>query len=147
MNNEILEILHDEQERIVKMLPGLDPTTEGYACALRNLGELQWRTRPDGLPVIVPVDAVPRPVIVPVEEPEPTPVEPTPEPVVEAPAPAQDMSDYRMGLRERMADARLKGVNITDLIKKVGADKFSAVPDDKLTELSDLLESAVKELE
>ena len=146
MSNEILEILHDEQERIVKMLPTLDPTTEGYACALRNLGELQWRTRPDGLPVITP-EVAPRPVIVPAEEPEPTPVGPTLEPVVEAPAPAQDMSDYRMGLRERMADARLKGVNITDLIKKVGADKFSAVPDDKLTELSDLLESAVKELE
>ena len=143
MSNEILEILRDELERIAKMLPDLDPTSEGYARALNNLGELQWRTRPADHPVINP-EVAPRSVIVPAEAPEPT-VTTTVE--AEPVAPAKDMGDYRMSLRERMADARLKGVNITDLIKKVGADKFSAVPDDKLTELADLLESAVKELE
>lgn len=142
MSNEILGILRNEQDRIAKMLPELNPTTEEYTRAICNLGEVYYKLDRMDDTFLVPADAVPRPVIVPVEEPEP--VEPAP---VEEPAPAKDMGDYRMSLRERMADARLKGVNITDLIKKVGADKFSAVPDDKLTELSDLLESAVKELE
>lgn len=153
MNNEILAILHAEQERIVKMLPSLDPTTEGYACALRNLGELQWRTRPDGLPVITP-EVAPRPVIVPVVEPEPTPVEPEPTvvPVDEpapTPAPETDTTDwgaYRVSLRERLADARIKGVDITALLREIGVSKFSSVPDNQLTELSHLLDEALKEL-
>lgn len=145
MSNEVLEILRNEQGRIVKMLPNLNPTTEEYRIALSNLGELQWRTHHAGHPVINP-EVVPLPVIVPVGEPEPAPVEPTPEPVVETPAPAKDMGDYRMALRERMADARIGGVNITELIEKVGASKFSAVPDERLAELSDLLDAAVKEI-
>ena len=143
MSNEILEILRSEMDRVAKMLPDLDPTTEEYTRAICNLGGVLYKL--DGLVSVhlEPV-AAPRSVIVPAEAPEPT-VTTTVE--AEPVAPAKDMGDYRMGLRERMADARLKGVNITDLIKKVGADKFSAVPDDKLTELADLLEAAVKELE
>lgn len=159
MSNEILEILHDEQERIAKMLPSLDPRTTEYTTAVCNLSEVYYRICNFIVPNVLTVhrdnafeykvdcatDSVvrtpvePEPTVGPVAEPVPPPAEPTAENI--------DWAAYRLSLRERMADARLKGVNITDLIKKVGADKFSAVPDDKLTELSDLLESAVKELE
>ena len=155
---DIVKILEGELDRIAEALPTLDPRTTEYTAAVCNLGEVYYRISNfkvyNGLTVhkdnafAYKIDCVTDSVVLTPATVEALPtVEPTPEPVVDTPAPAKDMGDYRMSLRERMADARLKGVNITDLIKKVGADKFSAVPDDKLTELSDLLESAVKELE
>ena len=141
MSNEVLEVLRNEQDRIVKMLPNLNPTTEEYRIALSNLGELQWRTAEDEHPATGFAPVEPRPVIVPADDPAPIEAA-TPAPVAES---KPNMDEFRMALRERMADARISGVNITELIEKVGASKFSAVPDERLTELSDLLDAAVKE--
>lgn len=60
-------------------------------------------------------------------------------------APDTDWAQYRMALRERLSNARLSGINTTQLIHAVGAAKLSSVPDETLPQLSDLLEKALEE--
>ena len=144
MSNVILEVLRKEMLRCANMLPTLDPTTQEYSVALHNYETLSWKVSvlenpssdPDFLPAPKPVTDVPSV---------------TEEPKVEAPEEPKaenkpNMDEFRLSLRERLADARLKGVNTAELLITIGVAKFSAVPDEKLPELSDLLESKLKEL-
>lgn len=158
---EILEILKVEYKRIAHMLPGLDPTTEGYSNAMHNLAEVSWRIDAMENPCVDPdLGCTPAPAAVTAE---PTPVEPvhTPGPVIEPePAPEEpkaeepvpvvvddptDWAAYRVALRERMADARIDGLDTKALLAKVGASKFSTIPDEELPALAAALDEALKE--
>ena len=153
---EILEILKVEQKRIAQMLPKLDPTTEGYINAMRNLADVSWRIdameHPDVDPDIgvspepktVKLDPMEEPEPVHTQEPEPTPEEPKAEESVVVDGPT-DWAAYRVTLRERMADARIGGLDTKALLAKVGASKFSTIPDEELPALAAALDEALKE--
>ena len=53
-----------------------------------------------------------------------------------------DYAAYRAHLRERMANARINGVDTTALIENLGYAKFSAIPDSVLPDLEKALDSA-----
>lgn len=163
---EILEILKAEHKRIAKMLPSLDPITEGYTNAMRNLAEVSWRIDAMEHPCVDPdLGCTPVPASVTPKEPEPTPEEPVhtqePEPAPEEPEPTPeepkaeetpvvvdgttDWAAYRVALRERMADARIDGLDTKALLAKVGASKFSTIPDEELPALAAALDEALKE--
>lgn len=143
---DIVKILEGELDRIAEALPTLDPVTTEYTAAVCNLGEVYYRICnfkvPNGL-TLGTTDSVVRATVAEPENPAPV-EEPAP-----APAPKTDTTDwgaYRVSLRERLADSRIKGVNITALLTTMGAGKLSSVPDERLPELSDLLDEALKEL-
>ena len=151
---DIVKILEGELDRIAKALPTLDPKTREYATVVENLGEVYYRICNFKVPNVLTVHkdnafefkvdcTTDSAVRTPVAEPTPAPVaEPTPAPVVDN----TDWNAYRTSLRERLADGRIKGVNVATLLGNLGVSKFSSVPDNQLTELSDMLDEALKEL-
>lgn len=144
MSNAILEVLRKEMLRCANLLPSLDPTTQEYTVALHNYETLAWKVSilenpkadPDFLPAPKPIEAV-APATE--EEPEETKEEPAVENA------AVDMTEYRAALRERMADARIAGLDIKALLAKVGATKLSTIPDEELPALAAALDEALKE--
>lgn len=152
---EILEILKVEQKRIAKMLPSLDPTTEVYITAMRSIAEVSWRIDAMENPCVDPdIGVSPEPKTVkldPMEEPEPVHTqEPAPEEPKAEETPVvvdgtTDWAAYRVALRERMADARIDGLDTKALLAKVGASKFSTIPDEELPALAAALDEALKE--
>lgn len=147
--NEVIEILRAEQKRIARALPTLEPGTEEYSRVLEQFSTMSWRIGElEGLAVNA---LTPAPVLTPDPEPAPVTVDEEPTPAPEEPktggrAEVKDWEKYRLTLRERLGEARLKGVNTSGLIAAMGVGKFSSVPDEKLPELSDLLDKALKEL-
>lgn len=143
---EILEILKVEQKRIAKMLPSLDPTTEVYITAMRSIAEVSWRIDAMANPCVDPdLGCTPVPASVTPEEPEPTPEEPKAEETPVVVDGTTDWDAYRVALRERMADARIDGLDTKALLAKVGASKFSTIPDEELPALAAALDEALKE--
>ena len=149
---EILEILKTEQKRIAKMLPSLDPTTEVYITAMRSIAEVSWRIDAMANPCVDPdIGCTPAPAPVTAEEPVHTPgpvIEPEPKAEEPVPVVVDDQTDwaaYRVALRERMADARIDGLDTKALLAKVGASKFSTIPDEELPALAAALDEALKE--
>lgn len=141
MNNAILEILRKERLRCAEMLPSLDPKTEYYHMVLQNLESLSWKISSMERPTCDP-DLLPPPGNTPIEEPK------AEEPKVEEPVVVDDKTDwaaYRTSLRERMADARIAGLDTKALLAKVGAAKFSTIPDEELPALAAVLDEALKE--
>lgn len=143
MSNVILEVLRKEMLRCANLLPTLDPAAQEYAAVLHNYEALAWKvstlenpsTGPDFLPAPKPVTE------------EPTVVE---EPKAEEPVVVDDKTNwdaYRASLRERMADARIAGLDTKALLAKVGAAKFSTIPDEELPALAAALDEALKEKE
>lgn len=157
MANEILKILRDEMLRTARLLPTLDPVTEEYSRVLHHYETLAWKVAtlehpnvdPDFALAPRPVDdttAPAEPVHTPEPEPEPEPVPaPVEEPKEEPTTDAVDWEKYRVALRERMADARIGGVDTKELLAKVGATKFSTIPDEELPKLAAALDKALKE--
>lgn len=151
MNNAILEILRKERLRCAEMLPSLDPKTEDYHMVLQNLESLSWKISSMERPTCDP-DLLPPPGNTTIEEPkveEPKAEEPkVEEPAPEEPVVVDDKTDwakYRTSLRERMADARIAGLDTKALLAKVGAPKFSSIPDEELPALAAALDEALKE--
>lgn len=152
MANEILKILRDEMLRTARLLPTLDPVTEEYSRVLHHYETLAWKvaslehptTDPDFLPPPKPVESTPD------DEPNTSAHTADPEPATAAEEPATvdeetDWNAYRVALRERMADARIGGVDTKALLAKVGATKFSTIPDEELPKLAAALDEALKE--
>lgn len=151
MANEILKILRAEMLRTARLLPTLDPVTEEYSRVLHHYETLAWKVAslehpnvdPDFAlaPRLVVTEPAAEPVHTPgsVAEPEPAPEEPV---VVDE---ETDWNAYRVALRERMADARIGGVDTKALLAKVGATKFSTIPDEELPKLAAALDEALKE--
>ena len=89
-----------------------------------------------------PVEADPIPVV---PRTDIDPVTPAPDPAPVAATPAVDWAEYRTTLRGELTAARNAGINITDMIHGLGCASFGAIPDERLPELRELLEAAVKE--
>lgn len=157
--SKILEILKAEQARVAENLTVLEPGTEAYSRALEQFSTLKWRIEElEGFtenapaapftpaPVLTPDPTpVPAPVkLDPMEEPTPMAEEPKEEPATEAET-ETDWDAYRLALRERMADARIGGLDTKALLAKVGAPKFSSIPDEELPALAAALDEALKE--
>jgi len=92
-----------------------------------------------------PVPVAP-PVEAPTEPPAPTPVD---EPKEDEPA-EEEAGEYIKPeeLRASLAEAKKKGVNISELISSLGAPNFSGLRDDqnKLRQLKAKMEKALEEL-
>lgn len=148
MSNAILEVLRKEMLRCANLLPTLEPTTQEYTVALRNYETLTWKVsileNPKADPDFLPA---PKPVETAVPAPEPAPEEPAPADTAVAPESHTDWAEYRASLRERMADARIAGLDTKSLLAKVGAAKFSTIPDEELPALAAALDEALKEKE
>lgn len=162
MPNKILEVLRKEMLRCANLLPTLDPTTQEYSVALHNYETLSWKvsilenptTDLDFLPAPKPVEATPDDepnTSARTADPEPAAAAEEPkaeEPKAEEPVVVDDKTDwaaYRVSLRERMADARIGGLDTKALLAKVGATKFSTIPDEELPALAAALDEALKE--
>ena len=63
------------------------------------------------------------------------------------PAPVEEEPAVdRVALRAALAEAKSKGVNLSELLRQFGVRKYSDVPDDKLAELDRLRREAVEAL-
>lgn len=150
-NEEILRCLKTARDNTVKALAEVTPGTDEYSRMLYGYDQLRVilerfddPTENDATCAIIPVEPAGHPD--PVGEPgEPgVPEQPAPEPVHE-PAPAAEKVS-REELRAALAEAKKKGVVISELINSLGAKNFSGVADEKLPELKARMENALKEL-
>ena len=135
---KLKSVLNSELSRCVELLPNTDPTTEAYFNLLRNADMLNTFSRYWFETCQCEEYRVePKVVITPVAE-----------PVVEepAPAPAPGPAVSKEAVRAQLAEARLKGVNITALIEAVGASNLSGVDPARYGELQELARKAVEEL-
>ena len=139
---KLKSVLNSELNRCVELLPNTDPTTEAYRTLLINADLLNdylcdWFETCQYKEYRVPDRVGPKVVITPVAE-----------PVVEepAPAPAPGPAVSKEEVRAQLAEARLKGVNITALIEAVGASNLSGVDPARYGELQELARKAVEEL-
>ena len=143
---DIKKILKGELDRIAGMLPSLDPTTDEYGKAVLHFGDVMWKLncfKPETTPAESDdTGFASAPKLVVAYDPKPA----APAPVEPEPADTTDWGAYRVALRERLSEGKLKGVNISTLLGNLGVAKFSSVPDSELTELSDMLDAALKEL-
>ena len=151
MKPETLRNLYEsELKRAVRLVPDTDPRTEEYSRLLFAIGELGYRLQSE---IINAEDDIP---CEPAEEPKTAAVED-----ITAPAPAEDRpvvdTDDIKGeteyvdpesLRAELADAKKKGINISELISSLGAANFSGLRDDqnKLRQLKALMEKALEAL-
>ena len=145
------QLILTEARRVYDALTGLDPLSEEYDRGLAHLSQLLWLSGDVHQVAAVPaaetraqepVEGVAKAVA---EDAEPDP-EPEPETESETGKSAEELKAFRIETREALAEAKLKGVNIADIIKKFGVNKFSSVPDDRLPELRADLKKALEEL-
>lgn len=128
-----LEMLKTEEEKMLYLIPKLDPTTEEYGRVLGNYNTIHWMIEADTHDAPVPVgEPVPaaaesEPATIPAEEPTPTHEEPTPAPTITKDECAEILGRLRLE----------KGVNVAKLIKSLGYEKLSAVPAEKYQDLID----------
>ena len=141
------QLILTEARRVYDALTGLDPLSEEYNRCLAQLSQLLWLSgdvqRVASVPAAEtgaqePVESVAKAVA---ED-----AEPDPEPEPETGKSTEELKAFRIETREALAEAKLKGVNIADIIKKFGVNKFSSVPDDRLPELRADLKKALEEL-
>lgn len=139
------KIFEPELERAVALLKETDPRSEDYGRLLFAIGELNYRLASpfsedftDDFPEVKPSEP----------DPEPDPVVPN-IPEESAPEP-EHTAEYinPEDLRAALADAKKKGVNISELISSLGAPNFSGLRDDqnKLRQLKTKMEKALKEI-
>ena len=141
------QLILTEARRVYDALTGLDPLSEEYDRGLAHLSQLLWLSGDVRQAAAVPaaetsaqepVESVAKAVA---ED-----AEPDPEPEPETGKSTEELKAFRIETREALAEAKLKGVNIADIIKKFGVNKFSSVPDDRLPELRADLNKALEEL-
>lgn len=146
---EIENIIKSERERLISLLPHLDPLRENqvYRTTLENIQQLGWLAPHEPCAVCtcgepkVPVNTKAEDVEEPYVEPTPFPEPSTEEytaPVMDdpnvlpatKPEPAADTGKtYTMAeVRAALANSRKKGVNVTELLKEMGYGNFTAVP-------------------
>ena len=149
------KIFEPELERSVALLKETDPRSEDYGRLLFAIGELNYRLASpfsadftDDFPEVKPSE--PDTVAPPATE------ETAPDPAPTVDRPVVDTDDLKGDteyinpeeLRAALADAKKKGVNISELINSLGAPNFSGLRDDqnKLRQLKTKMEKALKEI-
>ena len=157
---EVMNIIKSERERLISLLPHLDPLRENhvYRTTLENIQQLGWLAPHEPCAVCTCEPKVPvneEPYVEPTPFPEPSAEEYT-APVMEAAVTTTEIADsgpttdklgvpaktYTMTeVRAALAQSRKKGVNVTELMKDLGYDNFTAVPAAKYPELMARLES------
>ena len=158
MKSETLQNLYEsELARLMEALPKAAPGSEEYSRIFYIIGDIEYRlerlevenpVEPEAEATTHVVDTTTAPA-----ETEPV-IEEAPAPVIEEAesAPAESDTEYEYvdpeSLRAALADAKKKGVNISELISSLGATNFSGLRDDqnKLRQLKTLMENALKEI-
>jgi hypothetical protein len=131
----LVEFLKNELERCKVALTEADPGTETYRSALNALNELNYMLERElRLFPVFDVDSVP-PADIEKGEEAPVVAKPVKE---EAPAPSAPKLK-KEDVRAALADARLKGVDVSKLIADLGAANLSGVDPDDYPKLMDAL--------
>ena len=157
-NAEILHCLKKTQANTAKALAECEPGTEEYMRMVHGFDQLVYtiarledQNEAHGdcylnMPSPVEPAGHPDPVGEPGEPGLPEPDEGDTEEPDNQPTPRERIVPEE--LRAALAEAKKKGVVISDLISSLGAKNFSALKDDqgKLWELKELMEKALKEL-
>lgn len=156
---EFLTFARQEMARLAQEMSGEDPASDRYTKLMTQMSNLVWLVRGA-------VDEGAGPLAAPVNVGESDPfekkaeqetgtwepgggeaVEEEPTPAPEEPAPAEEEPAIdRVALRAALAEAKSKGVNLSELLRQFGVRKYSDVPDDKLPELDRLRREAVEAL-
>lgn len=144
--------LTNEIERCKAAMTKHDPDTEAYHMALMNLRELQYaldrETYPDPFCAPAPQEHEPEENKdtgdAPDTAPDATPDEPDALSETEHPKTDDKPTLKKEDVRARLADARLKGVNVSKLISDLGAANLSGVDP---ADYPKLLDALAKELE
>lgn len=131
-NEDKIKLFDNNEERLIRALDDTDPTSPEFGQALRNLADLRatiFYYMRDGGITATSVDA--KKVFAPAfEDQTPPPCEPAPlaveEPYVEEP-PYDGPTYTKADLTKMMKDARVKGVNITAIIKSFGVDNLADI--------------------
>ena len=152
---DIENIIKSERERLISLLPHLDPLRENqvYRTTLENIQQLGWLAPHEPCAVCTcgepKAEDVEEPYVEPTPFPEPSTEEYTapvmddpnvlpatkPEPEPE-PAKTYTMTEVRAAL----AQSRKKGVNVNEFLQGLGYDNFTAVPAAKYGEVMAELE-------
>ena len=123
-----------ELERLMEFLPKTEPGSEEYSRIFYVMGDIEYRL--ERLDAQLEVNAV-------------APTEPDPFLIVDTDD-IKDGAEYinPEDLRASLADAKKKGVNISELISSLGAPNFSGLRDDqnKLRQLKTKMEKALEEI-
>ncbi len=162
---EFLTFARQEMARLAREMSGEDPASDRYTKLMTQMSNLVWlvrdvpgeHTAPAGVEnavVYEPMFGEPKQETGTWEpgggeavEEEPAPVEEEPAPATEEPAPVEEEPAVdRVALRAALAEAKSKGVNLSELLRQFGVRKYSDVPDDKLAELDRLRREAVEAL-
>ena len=151
-DQEFLTFARQEMARLAREMSGEDPASDRYTKLMTQMSNLVWLVRGA-------VDEGAGPLAAPVNVGESDPFEKkaeqetgTWEPgggeaVEEEPAPVEEEPAVdRVALRAALAEAKSKGVNLSELLRQFGVRKYSDVPDDKLPELDRLRREAVEAL-
>ena len=151
-DQEFLTFARQEMARLAREMSGEDPASDRYTKLMTQMSNLVWLVRGA-------VDEGAGPLAAPVNVGESDPFEKkaeqetgTWEPgggeaVEEEPAPVEEEPAVdRVALRAALAEAKSKGVNLSELLRQFGVRKYSDVPDDKLAELDRLRREAVEAL-
>ena len=158
-DQEFLTFARQEMARLAREMSGEDPASDRYAKLMAQMSNLVWLVRDVPGEGTGPLAA---PIIVSESDPFAKKAEPetgTGEPgggeaVEEEPTPAPEEPAHieeepvvdRVALRAALAEAKSKGVNLSELLRQFGVRKYSDVPDDKLAELDRLRREAVEAL-
>lgn len=133
----MVEFLKSELERCKTAMTQNDPATEAYRIALASMNELSYMLDREMHPILpgpIVDDFAPPPDI---EKGEVAPVAAKPV-KEEAPAPSAPKMK-KEDVRAALADARLKGVDVSKLISGLGAANLSGVDPDDYPKLMDAL--------
>ena len=148
---EFLTFARQEMARLAREMSGEDPASDRYTKLMTQMSNLVWlvrdvpgeHTAPAGVEnavVYEPMFGEPKQETGTWEPGGGEAVEEEPAPVEEEPA------VDRVALRAALAEAKSKGVNLSELLRQFGVRKYSDVPDDKLAELDRLRREAVEAL-
>lgn len=147
--------LTNEIERCKAAMAKNDPATEAYRIALGNLRELQYAISCETLPNFGKIGCAPAPQEHEPEEnkdtcdaadtgPGTAPDEPNAPTETKQPKTDTTPALKKEDVRAQLADARLKGVNVSKLISDLGAANLSGVDP---ADYPKLLDALAKELE
>ena len=150
-DQEFLTFARQEMARLAREMSGEDPTSDRYTKLMTQMSNLVWLVRDVPGEHTAPAGVENAVVYEPMFD-EPKQETGTGEPgggeaVEEEPAPVEEEPAVdRVALRAALAEAKSKGVNLSELLRQFGVRKYSDVPDDKLPELDRLRREAVEAL-
>ena len=156
-DQEFLTFARQEMARLAQEMSGEDPASDRYAKLMAQMINLVWLVR-DAVDEHTAPAGAENAVCYEPRFGEPTQetgtwepgggeaVEEEPAPTPEEPGGGEEPAIDRVALRAALAEAKSKGVNLSELLRQFGVRKYSDVPDDKLAELDRLRREAVEAL-